>query len=166
MTVSIIEHSRQRMRQFQKNSPLTIRLIVITALAALFTVPASVAGNPDSAAGLRIADGVYTSIQASRGQSAYMHECSACHMPELTGSERAPALAGDSFLRRWRGLSLRGFFERIKSTMPQNKPQSLGDAVYLDIVAFLLQSNGFPEGTVDLKSDPAFLNEVLITNAE
>jgi mono/diheme cytochrome c family protein len=154
------------MRQFQKSSPLTIKRIVIAVLAAMFTVPASVAGNLAFASGLRITDGVYSSTQASRGQSAYMHECSACHMPELTGSERAPALTGDSFLRRWRGLSLRVFFERIKSTMPQNKPQSLGDTVYVDIVAFLLESNGFPEGTVDLKSDPAFLNEVLITNAD
>jgi mono/diheme cytochrome c family protein len=166
MTVSIREHSRYRMRQIQKSSPLTMGLIVITALAAMFTVAASVAGNLGSASGLRITDGVYSSTQASRGQSAYMQECSACHMPELTGSERAPALAGDSFLRRWRGLSLGSFFERIKSTMPQNKPQSLGDAVYVDIAAFLLQSNGFPEGAVDLKSDPAFLKEVLITNAD
>ena len=37
--------------------------------------------------------------------------------------------------------------------MPRNAPGSLGDNVYLDIVAHLLKENGFPAGSHELTAD-------------
>jgi hypothetical protein len=48
-----------------------------------------------------IADGAYTAPQAALGEREYQRNCSVCHMSDLTGSERVPSLAGESFLQRW-----------------------------------------------------------------
>jgi hypothetical protein len=37
--------------------------------------------------------------------------------------------------------------------MPRNAPASLGDNVYLDVVAHLLKENGFPAGSQELTDD-------------
>lgn len=81
----------------------------------------------------------------------------------MSGNERIPALAGDTFLRHWQGQRLEKLFTRTKMTMPQNSPQSLSDTGYIDIVAFLLESNGFPEGKAELIPDLTFLERITIT---
>jgi hypothetical protein len=48
--------------------------------------------------------------------------------------------------------------------MPQTKPQSLSDDLYIDIVAFLLDANGMPSGTTDLPADPATLKLITIND--
>jgi hypothetical protein len=44
--------------------------------------------------------------------------------------------------------------------MPQDKPASLGDQEYADIVAFLLKSNKYPAGEKPLEPDPLALKGV------
>ena len=70
-------------------------------------------------------DGVYSQDQAQRGQALYNQHCMACHGGSLTGGEQAPPLAGGDFLSNWNGLTVGDLFERIRTTMPLNNPQSL-----------------------------------------
>ncbi len=110
-------------------------------------------------------DGVYTPEQADRGQAAYTKNCSGCHQTSLGGRGEVPALKGDGFMERWRDYSLRPLFSLIKTEMPplrfrtpETKP--LADEMYVDIMAYLLKSNGFPPGTRELALDK--LNDVQI----
>ena len=41
-------------------------------------------------------------------------------------------------------------FDYVKATMPADDPASLEDAEYLDILAYLIQANGFPAGAREL----------------
>src|ERR1041385_5693105 len=107
-------------------------------------------------------DGVYTSVQAERGQSAYALSCSRCHGEDLTGSGNV--LRGAKFMDHWREDSVKSFFTAIKTTMPRNAPRSLGDGEYIDIVAFILQSNAFPTGSDELTIDT--LDRTRITGKE
>lgn len=109
-------------------------------------------------------DGVYSDRQSMRGKRAYLAQCAACHEPDLTGGDEAPALAGDAFLQHWRGRPVQELFHLINSTMPQNRPHSLSEATYIDITAFLLDANGMPSGTHDLPADPALLHAIAIGN--
>jgi cytochrome c553 len=93
-------------------------------------------------------DGVYSPAQAERGKSAYAAKCGACHKDDLTGYDGA--LKGNRFMDHWREDSLEGLYKTIKSTMPRGAPASLEDAVYLDILAYILQSNEFPSGPGEL----------------
>jgi mono/diheme cytochrome c family protein len=112
-------------------------------------------------------DGVISREQVARGRRQYLTNCSsACHGAGLTGSERVPSLAGEAFVQRWRGRSVDELFQRIKLTMPQTAPQSLSDTTYVDLVAFLLDSNGFPTGLEDLRPDSEALRAILIVDPD
>jgi S-disulfanyl-L-cysteine oxidoreductase SoxD len=97
----------------------------------------------------RIWQGVYTDAQAARGQATYATTCSRCHNPDLSG-DRGPALKGERFMSTWGGGSVTRLFQKIRDTMPPFGTSTLDDATKLDIVTFILQTNGFPASTKDL----------------
>ncbi len=93
-----------------------------------------------------VLDGVYTTAQAERGKSNFLSgRCGGCHQLDLSG-DRGPALKGDGFLSHWENGSVNALFKKISETMPPNGPNETTDEAKIDIVAFLLQSNGFPVG--------------------
>jgi cytochrome c len=106
-------------------------------------------------------DGMYSVQQASRGKAQYTEKCAACHLETLSGAGMAPALAGDAFAHHWQNHNLSDLFDRIRTTMPQDKPGSLSAQATVDILAFLLQSNGIPAGENELKGEPAILKDIL-----
>jgi len=99
-----------------------------------------------------VADGVYTETQAARGATVYDSACGGCHRPDL-GGNTGPALKDQRFAREFAGKDLKTLFTRIATTMPRNAAGSLGDNVYLDIVAHMLRENGFPAGSKELTAD-------------
>jgi len=107
-------------------------------------------------------DGIYTEEQSKRGQPLYAKECASCHGDMLTGGEQAPALAGGEFLSNWNGLSVGDLFERVRKTMPLNKPGKLSREVNADIVAFMLAVNKFPAGKSELSHSTETLNQIRI----
>ena len=74
----------------------------------------------------------------------------------------SPSLVGVGFTFRWRNLSLHDIFLSVQATMPQNAPRSLGDQVYVDLIAFLLDANAFPTGDEELTADESVLRAILI----
>ena len=109
-----------------------------------------------------VLDGVYTQDQAKQGHELYSQHCAVCHGKDLGGGEEAPALAGADFISNWNGLSVGDLFERIRTTMPQNKPQSLSREVDATILAFILSSNKFPGGQSELSSQTEQLKMIRI----
>ena len=97
-----------------------------------------------------VLDGVYTTEQAARGRQAYGDSCMACH----EGIDQdGPDLKGSAFVDRWRGDTLNVLFTQIRTNMPGNRPGGLSDNTYVDILAFLLEGNGFPAGSKELTAD-------------
>lgn len=82
------------------------------------------------------------STSSSRGQSLYRKSCSSCHRDDLSGSDRAPALIGNVFWTRWKGRSESELLNRIRTTMPQDRPGSLTTEAYADIVGYILNAGG------------------------
>ncbi len=99
-----------------------------------------------------VADGVYSDVQATRGAASYDTSCSGCHRPDLGGAN-GPALRGERFARIFAGKDLKTLYTKIATTMPRGAAASLGDAVYLDIVAHVLRENGFPAGDGELTAE-------------
>jgi quinoprotein glucose dehydrogenase len=115
-----------------------------------------------AAAGLPISSGVYSTAQAQRGLMAYATSCEHCHTASLTGNASAevPSLVADAFLFHWRGRTLQNLYDRIRTAMPADAPGSLGEGRYVDLIAYLLEANGFPPGVQDL--DRSRLSAVVI----
>lgn len=110
-----------------------------------------------------VADGVYTSGQAQRGQALYTAECLACHGATLEGG-LGPPLTGASFLRIWNGRSLADLADKIEHTMPATKPGSLSRQQAADLAAHILQVGGFKAGAAELSATAA-LSEIAIRDA-
>jgi mono/diheme cytochrome c family protein len=107
-------------------------------------------------------DGVYTGEQAKRGLAVYGKECASCHGSDLTGGEAAPPLTGAGFLSNWTGQTVGDLFERTRQSMPQNDPGKLSRAQNADVLAYLLASNGFPEGKAELDKQTEALKQIRI----
>lgn len=102
--------------------------------------------------------GVYTAAQATRGQDLYAKQCATCHKPDLAGDEQAKPDPVPPLIAKELGLSfgdsgLDVLTNRIRTTMPKGKPNSLTAAQATDIVAFLLQKGGMPAGSAELPAD-------------
>ena len=107
-------------------------------------------------------DGVFTAEQAARGGKTYQERCAACHGPELGGGEMAPALAGPDFAANWSGVTLGDLHDRIRKSMPLDKPGSLSGQQTADVIAFMLQKGGAPAGATELPSRADMLQNVTL----
>jgi len=123
------------------------------ALAAL----QAIAADSEQAAGL------YSEVQAARGESVYQQHCSACHGARLQGSPAAP-LTGDAFRARWEdgGHTLDDLYYIIRSLMPNSAPGSLSKAQYADVVAYILKVNSYPAGAAELVPNAATMKAVTL----
>ena len=116
-----------------------------------------VGGLTTRAANKTVWDGVYTAAQAERGKDTYAQQCSGCHGDFLDGdgaNGRVIALSGDAFAENWESASLNDLFAKIGRTMPRGAPGTLSNRQTLELMAFLLQYNGFPAGNGELAETP------------
>jgi len=132
----------------------------LALVVLVITLPLTSPAQQSVAAMRSVWDGVYTDEQARRGQPLYHDACSACHGDSLKGRGETPALAGNTFLSNWNGLPLGDLFERIRRTMPQDKPSRVNRQQKADILAYLLSCNGFPVGKTEIPRQTEFLNEI------
>jgi len=124
-----------------------------------------------------VSDGVYTTQQAQRGEPLYRSYCAYCHGPELQGrtdfpppppdprvgfKPGSPSLKDATFIAKWTDLSLGNLFERNRISMPQDKPGTLSRQQNADILAYILQENGYPPGNGDLASTKEALDTIRV----
>jgi mono/diheme cytochrome c family protein len=103
----------------------------------------------------------FTAGQAAAGKTAYNSNCAVCHGSTLTNGTFAPPLAGEYFKTAWFGRTIKAFYGRAKA-MPPASPASLPEATYVDIVAYILEVNGFKAGDVRLPGRDEELDKMAI----
>lgn len=131
----------------------------IALAAALLAATSVLVGQQANSRNVR--DGVYTTDQALRGKSGYDGVCARCHGVPLTGSQgNGPTLKGPAFLAHWDKDTLGSLFTKIRDTMPRDSAGTLTDEVKLQILAYVLQQNGFPAGTNELPAEIDKLEEI------
>ena len=124
-----------------------MRLTLAVAGLSFAVAAASAAAQEDRTT---VWDGVYTAEQAARGEAVYKSHCLSCHQADFSGTEEASPLVGEPFMQAWREDTVGNLYTRVRNLMPFDEPATLGDAAYLDSVAYLLQANGFPAGSREL----------------
>ena len=97
---------------------------------------------------------LYTAAQSERGEDSFRDTCLSCH----SSSE----FRGRSFQRDWRGSSMGYLYEEIVYYMPEDNPGGLATSTYLDIMAYILDQNGFPAGETELVSDIDAMKEIVL----
>ncbi|WP_051303848.1 c-type cytochrome [Calidithermus chliarophilus] len=93
----------------------------------------------------------YSPAQAERGRALSLRQCAACHGPRLEG-RYGPPLAGPRFLARWGGRTAEELARYVAARMPQGRAGTLEEAEVLDLLAFILQANGYPAGKQALQT--------------
>jgi len=136
-------------------------IAAILLLSGLCAAATTVTARQD-ASGKTVWNAVYSDAQAKRGEEKYGQSCAKCHGPDLSGADAAPPLAGGEFNSGWNDLSVGDLFERLRVTMPADKPGSVSRQDNADIVAFLLAKNGFPAGDAELSSQTELLKTIKI----
>ena len=124
-------------------------IILISGVCALVGGPFAKAQQTSQAAA-----GWFQQAQAEQGHQLFNNYCAECHRPDLSGA-LGPALKGSAFLNKWTGRPLSSLYHFEHTKMPANAPDSLPDAEYITITAYILQQNGYAAG-----SEP--LNRVMI----
>jgi hypothetical protein len=127
------------------------------------SVLANAAQAPPSAGTRSVLDGVYTEDQAKRGQARY-RRCILCHLDELQGDPAKPVapIAGEAFLEKWIGHTVKELLEKTSTTMPQDSPGSMTPQEYADVLSYMLQVNKFPSGKEELSAQSEQLDRILI----
>ena len=128
-------------------------LVVVVFIGATAVAP-RVAAQPASAE----VPLSFTAVQAVAGEAAYQRYCAGCHGEYLDDGEFAPPLKGADFRERWRSQTPDELFLLTSGTMPQDRPGSLTDTDYADLVAFIYQENGSDPGETALPADPERLS--------
>ena len=102
--------------------------------------------------------GVYTELQAARGDTAYQRFCLSCHTPASYSDQQ--------FRMNWFGRSVYDLFKILKTTMPEDNIGGLSDDEYTRVIAYILKLNGFPAGADSLKADSLEQKRIRIGSAE
>ncbi|MGE3275460.1 MAG: cytochrome c [Vicinamibacterales bacterium] len=106
-------------------------------------------------------DGVYTAEQATKGKTAYVDNCSTCHLEDMSGGGDgiAPSLTGDGFMKAWDGKTMAELFEKVQM-MPPGMEASVTDAQRADILAYVLSYNKVPPGQMALAHEAGALKSI------
>jgi mono/diheme cytochrome c family protein len=117
---------------------------------------------------------VFTAAQAADGRTAYQSSCAKCHTDTLVGRDgtgeipeflrdyhgKIPPLAGanaafEPFLTKWGKRTTKDLSIRVKDAMGAFPPKDLNGETYLDLTAYILQTNGARPGSQALTATTA-----------
>lgn len=117
------------------------------------------AGSDKPAMGKTKAPALFTAKQATGGKVHYDQSCALCHGDKLTG-RAGPALKGKHFAPDSGKYKVGDIFAIVHKNMPAMAPGSLPKDAYVEIMAYILQQNGYPAGTKPLTFDGAKSSKV------
>lgn len=89
---------------------------------------------------------LFTNSEAAQGRIVFEEHCAACHGEDLRG-KIGPALIGASLGSAGDHTTVSIMFNVIAFEMPADDPASLTKQNYSDVMAYILQRNGYPAGT-------------------
>jgi polar amino acid transport system substrate-binding protein len=111
---------------------------------------------------IKVADAVGSSVaaapsfdhaQALHGKRLYASHCAKCHGADMQGIT-APALSGAAFAPASNAhLTIGGVYAYMATNMPADRPGKLKDQEYADLMAFLLNANGYAPSGAKMTAD-------------
>ena len=102
-------------------------------------------------------DGVYTKTQADAAKAQFDKICADCHPFTVAGKKKVKdvPLGEDPFYTNWTGRPVAEMITTIALTMPNDGSAVVSETEAADLVAYILQQNGFKPGTVPLSKATA-----------
>ena len=113
----------------------------------------AVRAEPAAAAGQKSTnDGIYSKAQADAAKPKFDKLCSECHAFTVAEKkqEKDLPLGDEPFLKKWEGRSLDELLTLIVTTMPNDGSAVINDDEGLNLLAYVLQRNGYKAGASPL----------------
>ena len=136
----------------------TLRLLLGGSLIVWATAVATSAGAaPGAPVQKTTNDGIYTKAQADGARTQFEKLCASCH-PFTVAAKKKPAdrpLGDVPFFESWGGRPLEEMVTLIALTMPNDGSAVVSEGEALNLVAYILQRNGYPAGAKPLTKDTA-----------
>jgi mono/diheme cytochrome c family protein len=136
---------------FRKTSTLALGAVAVCFAFALATAPGVAAGQATTN------DGIYSKAQADAAKPQFEEICAGCHAFSVAAlKQRADLPLGDEpFLKKWEGRSIDELLTVIVTTMPMDGSAIINDDEALNLLAYVLQQNGFKAGAAPLTKEHA-----------
>ena len=136
-----------------------MKLVAFSGGVLVVMLAASISANTQPTRS--VWDGVYTEAQAKRGEAIYFERCIRCHGETLMGgTDGAGALIGEKFNGNWNGVPLDQMIERVRASMPLDKPMTLSRAQTVDVISFVFSANKIPAGKTELPRQAEMLSTI------
>ena len=129
-------HRRQRQTGRQRSARACIMIVL---LCTPFLTAAAASGTTSGSA----LPTLFTNGEAAQGRIVFKQHCAACHGDDLRG-KIGPALVGPSLGSASDHTTVSIMFNVIAFEMPADEPASLTRQNYADVMAYILQRNGYP----------------------
>lgn len=102
-------------------------------------------------------DGIYSKAQADAAKPQFDKLCAECHAFTVATKkqEKDLPLGDEPFLKKWEGRSLDELLTLIVTTMPNDGSAVINDEEGLNLLAYVLQQNGFAPGKAPLNKAAA-----------
>lgn len=138
----------------------TLKILVGGCLAVWTVAVASQTAQGLSAASSPQAttnSGVYTKAQADGAKAQYEKLCAECHAFTVAAKKKPKdkPLGDEPFFEEWSGRTLQELATLIALTMPNDGSAAVSEKEAVDLVAYILQQNGFQAGSKPLTKETA-----------
>lgn len=102
-------------------------------------------------------DGIYTKAQADGAKAQYDKVCLTCHAFSEDGRKKKEdlLLGSEEFLKKWEGKSVEELVTTTALSMPNDGSAVISEEEALNLIAYVLQQNGFPAGNAPLTLERA-----------
>ncbi len=100
-------------------------------------------------------DGVYTKAQADGAKEQFEKICADCHAFTVAAKKKPKdkPLGEDPFFENWTGRPLSELVTLIHLQMPDDGSADVSEEEAIDLVAYILQQNGFTPGEATLSKE-------------
>ncbi len=105
----------------------------------------------------------FSADQAARGKVTFTKVCVDCHGDDLRGGlNGGPPLRGNAFDQVFaNGSPVSSLFQFVSTQMPPDSPGQFSPAEYAELVAYILQQNGYQAGAA-LPIDPDAQDHLIV----
>jgi len=102
-------------------------------------------------------DGIYTKAQADGAKAQYDTLCLECHTFTVAAKKKPEdlPLGDEPFFKTWEGKTIDELVSVIVLTMPNDGSAVVNEDEALNLMAYVLQQNGFPAGAAPLTKETA-----------
>jgi mono/diheme cytochrome c family protein len=100
-------------------------------------------------------DAIYTKAQADGAKAQFDKICAECHAFTVAAKKQAAdlPLGDEPFFKKWEGKTIDELVSVIVLTMPNDGSAIVSEAEALNLMAYVLQQNGFPAGATPLTKE-------------